>query len=214
MKNEGQSQKTNSLSLEWIEHDPHDYKAIKTNQKIFGIGLSKTATTSLGRALRYLGYATNDFPSFRYIPHFLLWIKSKELQQHDAFTDISVIPFYQKLDKQFPGSKFIYTVRDMDSWLDSCRNYPRFQYPPMRLPFKIIKLRQKIYDSIRFDENKFREAYLRHHEEVVHYFKDRQQDLLTLNICKGDGWEKLCPFLGEKIPDVPFPYVNVRGEWM
>ena len=33
-----------------------------------------------------------------------------------------------------------------------------------------------------------------------------------MNICEGDGWEMLCPFLGTDIPDVPFPKLNVYGE--
>ena len=33
-----------------------------------------------------------------------------------------------------------------------------------------------------------------------------------MNICDGDGWEVLCPFLGKDIPNVPFPKLNVYGE--
>lgn len=181
--------------------------------KIFGIGLSKTATTSLARALRILSYPTSDFPSIRYLPHFLLWIKNKELKKYSAFTDISIIPFYQKLDKKFPNSKFILTIRDRNDWLESCKNYPRFQLPLSRLPFKIIKLRQRIYGTPLFDAEKFNIAYEKHRQQVLQYFKGREEDLLIMDICNGDGWEKLCAFLGEDIPDTSFPYANVRGKW-
>jgi hypothetical protein len=33
-----------------------------------------------------------------------------------------------------------------------------------------------------------------------------------MSICTGDGWEKLCPFLGQPIPRVAFPKLNVFGE--
>ena len=28
-----------------------------------------------------------------------------------------------------------------------------------------------------------------------------------------DGWEKLCPFLGVKTPDVPYPFMNTTEEF-
>ena len=36
-------------------------------------------------------------------------------------------------------------------------------------------------------------------------------DLFVLDVRGGEGWEKLCPFLGLNVPDVPFPHAN---EWM
>ena len=30
-----------------------------------------------------------------------------------------------------------------------------------------------------------------------------------MNICAGDGWERLCEFLDVPVPDVPFPRENV-----
>ena len=179
--------------------------------KLFGIGLSKTGTTSLHRALLELGFKAKDFPSVRYIPHFLLWLKKRELEQYNAFTDISFLPFVKRLDQQFPGSKFILTVRDKESWLESCRKYPRYSIPTKQLPWKIVKLRQLVYGSVQFDEQKWGDAFDRHHEWVANYFKDRQEDLLRINIIDGEGWEKLCGFLDLSIPDTPFPVRNSRA---
>lgn len=180
------------------------------NGKIFGIGLSKTGTTSLGAALQVLGYKTKDFPSIRYIPHALLYIKDHNLNNYDAFTDIPVIPFYKKLDKKYPGSKFIYTTREKESWLRSCQRYPRFHIPLYRLPFKIIKLRQTIYKTYRFDYEKFDQAYDRHHQDVLNYFKLRPQDLLVLDINEENKWGKICQFLNHPVPDRKFPFRNSR----
>lgn len=44
------------------------------------------------------------------------------------------------------------------------------------------------------------------------YFAGRPEDLLIMDICAGDGWEKLCPFLGFEIPETPFPHLNTRAE--
>ena len=44
----------------------------------------------------------------------------------------------------------------------------------------------------------------------MEYFKNRPQDFLNLDIIGGEGWEKLCEFLGKPIPDVPFPRKRVK----
>lgn len=178
--------------------------------KIFGIGLSKTGTTSLAEALKILGYKTNDFPSLSYIPHHLLGIKKKQLSYYDAFTDVPVVPFYKKLDKQYPGSKFILTLREKESWLKSCENYPRLNEPFWKLPFKIIKLRQQVYGTWKFDRKKFSCAYDHHLEDVRRYFQNREEDLLELDITKGEDWQPLCKFLNLSVPIEPFPFRNSR----
>ncbi len=38
-----------------------------------------------------------------------------------------------------------------------------------------------------------------------------QERLLTYNL--GDGWEPLCRFLGEPVPDMPFPRSNPREQF-
>ncbi len=47
-----------------------------------------------------------------------------------------------------------------------------------------------------------------HNREVINYFKDRSKDLLVLDLAKGDGWEKLCPFLGTGTLKSQFPHAN------
>jgi hypothetical protein len=57
-----------------------------------------------------------------------------------------------------------------------------------------------------------REGWTRHRAEYLadldRYFAKRPGDLLVINIPAGDGWEKLCPFLGVPVPDLPFPFKN------
>ncbi len=47
-----------------------------------------------------------------------------------------------------------------------------------------------------------------HIEGVREYFKDRPEDLLVLDLPKGDGGNKMCPFLGVDIPNALFPHAN------
>jgi hypothetical protein len=67
-----------------------------------------------------------------------------------------------------------------------------------------------LYETVVYDREKFIAAYNRHYEDVRRYFADRPNDLLEMDITKGDGWEKLCPFLELPIPDKPFRKANKR----
>jgi hypothetical protein len=69
----------------------------------------------------------------------------------------------------------------------------------------------RVYGGTRYERERFRRAYETHERSVREYFRERPADLLVLDICAGEGWERLCPFLGCEIPDTPFPRAN---EWM
>jgi hypothetical protein len=65
-----------------------------------------------------------------------------------------------------------------------------------------------VFGTLHYNEGRFLYAYDTHLREVCDYFEDRAGDLLIMDICGGDGWEKLCPFLGVPVPSVPFPDLN------
>ena len=50
--------------------------------------------------------------------------------------------------------------------------------------------------------------------EVRHYFRNRSEDILTLDITHGDGWEPLRNFLGLSRRVVEFPKLNIKGNWL
>lgn len=96
----------------------------------------------------------------------------------------------------------------MDSWLRSCRNH--FEVP---FPDKTAKgLRLDLYDTVYFEKKKFKEAYTKHLKKVLNYFKGRERDLLVIDICGGEGWEKLCPFFNKSIPNQVFPKLGIRNK--
>ena len=55
-------------------------------------------------------------------------------------------------------------------------------------------------------------AFKNHTVNVKKYFEERKDDLLILNVTEGDGWEKLCYFLGKEIPDEEFPIKYQKKE--
>ena len=171
--------------------------------KVFGIGFHKTATTSLANALSYLGYRVTgpnwvDHPDIADTVYDLAFDLASRF---DAFQDNPWPVLYKELDRKFPGSKFILTLRPSDEWIRSVVNHFNEEETPMR---------EWIYGvgCPKGNENVYIARYERHNREVLEYFKDRSEQLLVLNITVGEGWTKLCPFLGKPIPAIPFPCAN------
>ena len=174
--------------------------------KVFGIGLGRTGTKSLNRALINLGFNACHYPS----PEKMIKGQFKDvLSTYDALTDISVVPFYKELDQQFPGSKFILTVRSIDSWIVSYTNH-YFKQKDIEADYYKKQLRVMLFGSDKFNDANMIKKYNHHYEDVVNYFKNRKKDLLIMNIIDGDGWNELCTFLGKEVLKRPFPYVGVR----
>jgi len=172
-------------------------------KKVFGIGFHKTATSSLAIALAALGYrvtgpnGVND-PDIIQKVHTLT---DQLVARFDAFQDNPWPLLYQELDRKFPSSKFILTIRPTDRWIKSVVRHFGAQSTPMRTWIYGVGVPLG-------NEDTYMARYERHNREVLDYFKDRPDDLLVMQITEGDGWEKLCPFLGLDPPPCPFPHVN------
>ncbi|MBT3802733.1 MAG: hypothetical protein HOG05_16415 [Bacteroidetes bacterium] len=130
-----------------------------------------------------------------------------ELQYYDFLSDTPVALDYKRIDTIYEKSKFIYSVRDIEDWLMSCKNFRRFSsdYPAES---SILYLRRRLFGTNYFDEDKYRSAYLRHHKDVMDYFKNRRADLLSIDICIGQGWDEICSFLDCCVPNDEFPWLK------
>ena len=165
--------------------------------KIFGIGLAKTGTTSLNDAFAILALASIGCPE-----------SIAATRRFDAATDGIVADQFEALDRAFPGSKFIYTIRDRESWLNSYTRYHGRKQSPMPGHTDMML---RLYGTTGTERETLLAAYERHEKHVLAYFKDRPDDLLVMDICGGRAdWEKLCKFIGKPVPDVPFPSSNPR----
>jgi hypothetical protein len=174
--------------------------------KVFGIGFHKTGTTSLAKALSILGYRVTgpngvgdpDIAKNVYAMAFDL------VDKFDAFQDNPWPILYRELDNKFPASKFVLTIRPTMAWIKSIENHFGEENTPMR---------RWIYGvgHPRGNEGIYIDRYERHNREVVEYFNGRANDFMILDITRGEGWEKLCPFLDIPIPSVPFPCANTAS---
>jgi len=191
--------------------------------KIFGLGLSKTGTTSLNQALNQLGYRTLHFPSdgtteseiYQFLKGTTQQLRLTILDSYDGITDQPVCPIYKALDRSYPGSKFIMTVREKQDWLRSCAKHwkaverQRALAPQRHADWGYIDyIRKVVYGTTQYDTTIFSAVYDTHYQDVFNYFSCRQQDLLVLDVVRGSGWDALCPFLGVNAPEAPFPWLN------
>jgi hypothetical protein len=202
----------------WLEQnsDRIAYGQKADKPKVFGLGLSRTGTRSLTSGLQVLGFDTAHYPidEDTYIELSNAQYDLTLLRFYDGLTDITTIPFYQQFDKLYPGSKFVLTIRDKEEWLGSCArhwfNRPAFKEvedPDEEVHLRVRQfLRAAVYGCYNFDRERFSWVYDQHIEQVKAYFRDRPNDLLIMDICAGDGFEKLARFLDRPVPAEPFPH--------
>lgn len=202
---------------------PHVLRRPRFGPKVFGIGLNRTGTTSLSRALRLLGYAHAPYapqliePAVRGDRRAL----ARFARRYDSFEDWPWPLVFRWLDRQFPGSKFVLTRRRTpEAWLKSlsqhCQDRPLVT-PPERVNFvhqPVITPNEQHRLALGFEYPELAPEELlghyRHHNATVrHYFRDRPGDLLEVCWEEGHGWPELCAFLGKRIPaDLAFPNVG------
>jgi hypothetical protein len=178
--------------------------------KLFGLGLSKTGTSSLARALSYLGYRTVHNPTDHQTMLALLRgdLRCSALQENDAVCDIMFTRHFRALDRVYPESKFILTERDRARWHSSCAAHWASRRIVSTSLWNEELVDFQVYGTAIYDRSLFDDAYDSHYRAVLEYFEHQPGRLLRLNICAGDGWSPLCEYLGIPAPRIPFPHVR------
>lgn len=173
--------------------------------RVLGIGLNKTGTISLHEALETLGYRSLHFggPPSRLAVERAIRERVPLLSylgDFDAFSDIQRLSVsFDLLDEQYPGSRFILTTRDVDSWLDSRRRH-------VERNVERAAAGEYAGTFLTVDLDGWRAKFLEHEARVRAYFADRPKDFLVMDLTKGDDYGVLCPFLGMSEPESPFPW--------
>jgi hypothetical protein len=187
-------------------------RKLEPHNKVFGLGLSRTGTSSLTVALYRLGVHVKHYPTD---PRTYEQLRNGDyhldtLAWCQGLTDVPIPAYFAQFDQAWPGSKFILTLREKESWLRSVEQLWQrsMEWSNQNAQYTQIDefFRACVYGSIQFTRERFSYVYDTHVRNVLHYFQDRPDDLLVLDICAGEGWEKLCPFLGIDVPDQPFPH--------
>lgn len=157
--------------------------------RVLCVGYQKTGTTSFAHAMRELGFSHYGYDRDLYRA-----LQAGDLERclrfAERFDSLDDLPwsdprFIRKFQERFPGSYYVLLERDDASWASS------FQ----------------AYYGLHESKSALLQRLHRHNEEVLHLLAD-EPHLLRMNICAGEGYEKLCPFLGRTHPGVPFAWAN------
>jgi hypothetical protein len=185
--------------------------------KVFVIGSNKTGTTSLTLALRGLGYSvapeglvynkdSGVFEAF----HAGVYDKVYDIiNRFDAFEDrpYNHTDFYKRLDKKYLGSKFILTLRDTQSWIESYRRWNEKMNLKKMWYYRIVSQTCYGIDDFLGNEEVMRKKYEQRNAAIQQYFTGTGK-LLVMDMEMGDGWNVLCPFLEKPLVAKPFPHLN------
>ena len=179
---------------------------------VFGIGLSKTGTTSLNDALNILGYSAFHLPPIAHVnardeiySRWPWWV-----YKYNALTDLTVSVLHAELRDTFPNAHFIYTRRPIEPWLDSCRRHFTAELGRTRVEQGQVYLNDlcdAFYGSHIYDEPAYRAAYLSHDTEVM-ALHEGHSNFMLYDLTQNEGWQPLCDFLGKPTPSRPFPVSN------
>ena len=177
--------------------------------KVFGLGLSKTGTTTLGACFERLGY-----DHFSWNQDFAKRVLRGDVNhaldvahRHDSFDDLPWPALYRQLDAAFPDAKFVLTVRaDADTWFRSMIRHAEYKGR--------TEVRERFYGSSIPHGNRqgHVRTYLEHNRNVRRHFANRPGKLLVLCWEHDPGWKPLCDFLGHPSPGGPVPHRNSRRE--
>jgi hypothetical protein len=162
-------------------------------QKIFIIGLPRTATTSVCLAMLELGFKTAHTA-----------YTHKAMAQAQVIADTPIFCDYQQLDQQYENAKFIYLTRDLSLWLPSIKQLlQRMATNLLRTDGGFNPTIKRCYQNVfspfteeNISQDSFlTQCYQKHHQEILSYFKHRPQDLLIIDVSEKNSYCALVEFL-------------------
>jgi hypothetical protein len=135
----------------------------------------------------------------------------KALAGYHSSVDWPSAYFWRELSGHYPDARIILTVRSPDSWYRSMENtifkVLKESTDPASIGQKLIV--EKVFGGRIDDRDHAIAVYERNIAEVQKAVTPER--LLTYQL--GEGWERLCQFLGKPVPDVPYPSSNTAEEF-
>tara|TARA_B100002019_G_C21076057_1_gene501432 strand:- start:50 stop:667 length:618 start_codon:yes stop_codon:yes gene_type:complete len=177
--------------------------------KVIGVGLQKTGTSSLRTAYDILGLERGHWGADRLTTINDAELLSKTIEITHGVQACANNPwpkYYRELSETFPNAQFILTVRDEVDWAKSCSKY--FQdrdWPELDWFYGV--------GHYAGNEDVFLDRYRQHNRDVQDFFQGQPGRLLVFNPTEGEGWKELCDFIGVEVPNVPFPHSNAGGSF-
>ena len=203
--------------------------------KIFGIGNNKTGTTSLKAAMEEFGYVIGHQRSAeelifdwgkRDFKRLVKYCKTAQFFQDVPFSK----PFtFVVLDHEFPGSKFILTIRKPEEWYNSITKFHgklwgengriptkedlmNATYLYKGRPWEANRLTYNSPEDDPYNKEELIKHYNAYNESVMEYFRHRPEDLLVIDVKEPDAYKRLCEFLEVTPKRDGFPWKNKTNE--
>jgi hypothetical protein len=198
--------------------------------KIICVGQPKTGTKTLAEIFTLLGIKVSSNPNIYKINNIEysevnsipidtnnffnnISYLQKNLEIFDFFHDIPYSFNYELIDKQYPDSKYILTIRDEEDWFKSLINY---QHIPNMSSCSLLNVIYHHEIIMEEHKNEVIELYRKYNNDVITYFKDVPEKLLIINLCdknknknETDIIQKICQFTNLKTPNnFVLPHVN------
>jgi len=191
--------------------------------KIIGSGLGRTGTLSMKRALEQLGFAPchHMVEVFQHPESMPQWIAAAEghpdwdaiFDGYAAMVDYPGCNYWRELAVHYPDAKVLHTVRDPDDWFDSTQ---ATIFAPHRATMDLPPIAKRFFEVViggfgeRVSDRAFMTEHFRKHSAAVEATIPKER-LLVFEL--GEGWKRLCAFLGVAVPQTPYPNENSREEF-
>lgn len=199
--------------------------------KIFCIGANKTGTTSLKKEFSALGFIVgNQKRAERLFPFYqtgdfdpiMAYCRTAQVFQDAPF---SLPETFKHVDRAYPGSKFILSVRDSpEQWYQSLIKFHAKMFGNGKIPTKNDLMNSgyiwkgwaweghkavfKTPEDDLYNKQLLTQYYNMHNQSVLDYFKNRPKDLLVINLSEPDSYARFLTFIGVTSPRQHFPWEN------
>lgn len=192
--------------------------------KVVGSGLGRTGTKSMQSALNMLGVGPchHMVEVFAHPETMQLWVDAGAGQpnwdlifkDYQSMVDYPGAAYWKQLADHYPDAKVLHTVRDPDKWFDLTQATIFAPQSSARAEGDSIQARffESFMGPMRANlaDRAFMTDYFRAHTEAVKAAIAPER-LLVFEV--GEGWERLCKFLGVPVPAESYPSENSTAEF-
>lgn len=189
---------------------------------VIGAGFGRTGTESMKMALEILGLGPCHHmwevianPAQRTVWRSIA--RGDAADWNEAFagyrsaTDWPSAFFWRELSGFYPDARMLLTLRDADSWYASMEKtiLPTLRASTDLDSIGVTLIAERVFKGRLDDRAHAIAVYEQNIADVRGAFDDDRLYVHEL----GDGWDNLCRFLGQPVPDAPFPRSNSAAEF-
>lgn len=189
---------------------------------VIGAGFGRTGTESMKLALEMLGFgpchhmkevlsSSEQIALWRAAARGNLPDWDEAFLGYNSSVDWPSAYFWRELSEYYPDAKILLTTRSADSWYASMEKtiFKTLKESTEPASIGISLIAERVFGGRIEDRDHAIAVYEANNAEVQSAFTPDR--LFTYEL--GDGWDKLCQFLGKPVPNVPYPNRNPAADF-